>query len=73
MALEVQEANLGAVNYHKVVLEDATPEDRDSITARRAGDETKSTKEAKPDSQRLRTSNLAKQNGVSKNTQHNVK
>ena len=27
MALEVLEANLGAVNYHKVVLEEATPED----------------------------------------------
>ena len=26
MALEVSEANLGAVNYHKVVLEEVTPE-----------------------------------------------
>ena len=29
MALEVPEANLGAVNYDKVVLEEATPEDRE--------------------------------------------
>ena len=28
MALEVQEANLGAVNNQKVELEEATPEDR---------------------------------------------
>ena len=27
--MEVLEANLGAVNYHKVVLEEATPEDRE--------------------------------------------
>ena len=26
--MEVHEANLGAVNYHKVELEEATPEDR---------------------------------------------
>ena len=27
--MEVQEANLGAVNYHKVEPEEATPEDRE--------------------------------------------
>ena len=56
MALEVQEANLGAVNYHKVELEEAaTPEERDSIAARRASDEKKSTKEAKPDCRKMST------------------
>ena len=29
VALEVLEANLGAVSYHKVVLEEATPDDRE--------------------------------------------
>ena len=29
VALEVHEANLGAVNYQKVELEEATPEDRE--------------------------------------------
>ena len=29
MALEVLEANLGAVNYHKVVLEEAAPRERE--------------------------------------------
>ena len=33
MALEVHEANLGAVNYHKVELEEATLEDRKTETA----------------------------------------
>ena len=27
--MEVLEVNLGTVNYHKVVLEEATPEDRE--------------------------------------------
>ena len=29
MALEVHEGNLGVVSYHKVVLEEATPENRE--------------------------------------------
>ena len=48
----MQEANLGAVNYHKVELEGSDARRQrteDSITDRRASDEKKSTKEATPD------------------------
>ena len=49
--MEVHEANFGAVNNHKVVLEEATPKDREQRQnhSHRASGEKKSTKETKPD------------------------